>query len=141
VTVDFDRLVDRWAIAHEMLTLVEQRSAEALLAAEWLLRPTLKLVDEQQRIVRVVRAPREVRAYPPPALVHGYWDMLRCERRVEVVGSNRSSGGGGRDIDYTLVRTAGGDELLALLRDEIEPSVVVRRFVGGGTDLLTSFDA
>jgi hypothetical protein len=36
-------------------------------------------------------------------------------------------------------KTAAGDDLLALLRDEIEPSVVERRFSNGATDLLTSF--
>jgi hypothetical protein len=36
--------------------------------------------------------------------------------------------------------SAAGNDLIALLRDEIEPSVVVRRYAGGDTDLLTSFE-
>jgi Protein of unknown function (Hypoth_ymh) len=38
------------------------------------------------------------------------------------------------------VKTAAGDDLLALLRDEVEPSVAVRRFSNSGADLLTAFD-
>jgi hypothetical protein len=37
-------------------------------------------------------------------------------------------------------RSAAGNDLIALLRDEIEPSVVVWRYSGGGADLLTSFE-
>jgi hypothetical protein len=33
-----------------------------------------------------------------------------------------------------------GDDLLALLADEVEPTVVVRRHSNGDTDLLTSFE-
>jgi hypothetical protein len=45
------------------------------------------------------------------------------------------------DLDYRLPRTAAGDDLLALLADELEPTVMVRRWSNGHTDLLTIFDA
>jgi hypothetical protein len=44
-----------------------------------------------------------------------------------------------RDIDYVVPRTAAGDDLIALLADEVEPTVV-RRYPNGDTDLLTSFE-
>ena len=44
-----------------------------------------------------------------------------------------------RDIDYVVSRSAAGDALIALLADEVEPTVVVRRYPNGDTDLLTSF--
>jgi hypothetical protein len=37
-------------------------------------------------------------------------------------------------------RSAVGDDLIALLADEVEPTVVVRRYSNGDTDLLTSFE-
>jgi hypothetical protein len=37
-------------------------------------------------------------------------------------------------------RSASGDDLLALLRDEIDPTVLMRRYSNGDTDLLTSFE-
>jgi hypothetical protein len=46
----------------------------------------------------------------------------------------------GRDIDYVVSRSAAGDALTALLADEVEPTVVVRRCSNGDTDLLTSFE-
>jgi hypothetical protein len=46
----------------------------------------------------------------------------------------------GRDIDDVVSRSAAGDALIALLADEIEPTVVVRRYSNGDTDLLTSFE-
>jgi hypothetical protein len=40
-----------------------------------------------------------------------------------------------------VFRSAAGDDLIALLRDGIEPTVVVRRYSNGDTDLLmTSFE-
>jgi hypothetical protein len=45
-----------------------------------------------------------------------------------------------RDVDYRVSKVAAGDDLLALLRDKVEPSVIVRRFSNGHTDLLTAFD-
>ncbi|HET6755943.1 MAG TPA: hypothetical protein VFH23_18540 [Jiangellaceae bacterium] len=58
---------------------------------------------------------------------------------VEPVGKYRERPNG-RDIDYVVSSSAAGDDLIALLADEIEPSVVVRRCAGGDTDLLTSFE-
>jgi hypothetical protein len=46
----------------------------------------------------------------------------------------------GRDIDYVVSRSAAGDDLIALLADEVEPTVVERRFSNGAPDLLTSFE-
>jgi hypothetical protein len=43
--------------------------------------------------------------------------------------------------DYVLSRSAVGDYLIALPADEVEPTVVVRRYSNGDTDLLmTSFE-
>jgi hypothetical protein len=39
-----------------------------------------------------------------------------------------------------MPKTGAGDDLIALLRDEIEPTVVVRRYPNGDTDLLTSLE-
>jgi hypothetical protein len=46
----------------------------------------------------------------------------------------------GRDIDYVLSKSAAADDLIALLADDVEPTVVVRRYAGGDTDLFTSFE-
>jgi hypothetical protein len=44
----------------------------------------------------------------------------------------------GRDIDYVVSRSAAGDDHIAPLADAAEPTVVVRRYPNGDTDLLTS---
>jgi hypothetical protein len=46
---------------------------------------------------------------------------------------------GGRDLDYALLPTRAAADLTALLRDQLEPSVQVRRWSDGRTDLLTDF--
>jgi hypothetical protein len=74
-----------------------------------------------------------------PALAHGYWDMTTYRSQTAAVGRYHASPNP-LDLDYRLFRTAGGEELLALVADEAEPSVVLRRFKGGGTDLLTTWD-
>jgi hypothetical protein len=78
-------------------------------------------VDESRRIVRVVNSPVEARSRPPRILRH-YFDDALHRRGVEPVGVyvGRSCE---RDLDYRLLRTAAGDDLLGLLRDECEPSV------------------
>jgi hypothetical protein len=42
--------------------------------------------------------------------------------------------------DYVLSRSAAGDDLIALMADEIEPTVVVRRYSNGTDLLMTSFE-
>jgi hypothetical protein len=37
-------------------------------------------------------------------------------------------------------RSAAGNDFIALLADEVEPTVVVRRYSTGDTDVLTSFE-
>jgi hypothetical protein len=64
-------------------------------------------------------------------------------RRAAAASSRSASittGRTGRDIDYVVSRSAAGDALIALLADEVEPTVVVRRYSNGDTDLLTSFE-
>jgi hypothetical protein len=79
------------------------------------------LVDESRRVVRVVNAPAEARSRPPRILRH-YFDDARGRRGVEPVGVFVGSSCE-RDLDYRIARTGAGDDLLALLRDEVEPSV------------------
>jgi hypothetical protein len=45
-----------------------------------------------------------------------------------------------RDADYVVPPHAAGDDLIALLADEIDPTVVQRRYSNGDTGLLTSFE-
>ena len=136
--MDFERLVDRLAIANEARDLLERRNAATLVDAEYLLAPRVTLINEQQRIVRVVNAPEEARRDPPRILAHRYTDTL-TKPRVVPVGRYRTRPNP-RDVDYRVAKIAAGDDLLALLRDEVEPSVIVRRFSNGHTDLLTAFD-
>jgi hypothetical protein len=54
-----------------------------------------------------------------------------------------AAGGGcacGDVRDYVVSKTAAGDDLIALLADEIEPTVVVRRYSNGTDLLMTSFE-
>jgi hypothetical protein len=124
---DFDRLVARAAVWREYGEIVERRQDRAMLAAEYLAAPRVKLVDESRRIVRVVNAPVEAGSRPPRILGH-----YRSDGELSAAGVyvGRSCG---RDLDYRLLRTAAADDLLALLRDEVEPSVVVsdRRIAAG----------
>jgi hypothetical protein len=118
---EFDRLVARAAIWREYGAVVERRADRALLAAEDMAAPRLRLVDESRRTVRVLNAPAEARSRPPRILRH-YFDDTLNRQGVEPVGVyiGRSCE---RDLDYRIVRTAAGDDLLAMLRDEVEPSV------------------
>jgi hypothetical protein len=136
--VDWDRMVDRWAIATEHVHIADRQQYIALRNAEYLAQPRLKLLDSSRRMVRVQNAPLDARRRPPRVLSHWYSDTMH-RRGVEPVGRYYDRPNG-RDIDYVVSRSATGDDLLALLRDEIEPSVVVRRYAGGATDLLTSFE-
>jgi hypothetical protein len=119
--VDFDRLVDRAAIWREYGAIVERRQAQAMRTAEYLAAPRVQPVDEPRRIVRVRNAPVEARSRPPRILRH-YFNDARGRRGVEPVGvyTGRSCE---RDLDHRIAKTAAGDALLAMLRDEVEPSV------------------
>jgi hypothetical protein len=136
VSAGWDRLVDRAVIAAEAAAVAERRCNVAVVNAEYLLAPRVKLVDEQQRLVRFGNAPASAR--PPRVLSHWYTDTMH-RRGVEAIGKYHDRPNW-RDIDYRVPKTAAGDHLIALLRDEIEPSVVERRFSNGATDLLTSFE-
>jgi hypothetical protein len=85
VTVDFERLVDRLAIANEAQVLLERRNAATLIDAEYVLQPRVTLIDEDRRLVCVVNAPEEARRDPPRILAHWYTDTL-TESLVETVG-------------------------------------------------------
>jgi hypothetical protein len=52
--VNWDRLVDGYAIAHEYLDVAERLSDVAVANAEWLAQPRLKLLAESRRVVRVL---------------------------------------------------------------------------------------
>jgi hypothetical protein len=136
--VGWDRLVDRYAIATEQVHLAERFSDVAMVNAEYLVRPRLKLLDESRRVVRVQNAPPDARRRPPRLLFHWHAAAPPSRSRVEPVGKYHDRPNW-RDIDYRVPRSAAADDLLALLRDEIEPSVVMRRYAGGGSDLLATF--
>jgi hypothetical protein len=103
---DFDRLVDRARIWREYGAIVEHRQDVAMLTAEYLAAPRVKLVDGPRRIVRVTNAPAEARSRPPRILRH-YFDDTLHRRGVEPVGVyvGRSCE---RDLDYRIARTAAG---------------------------------
>jgi hypothetical protein len=137
--VDWDRLVDRYAIATEAVDIAERFSDVAVANAEYLARPRLKLLDESRRVVRVQNAPPDARRRPPRVLFHWHAAAPPNRSGLEPVGKYHDRTNE-RDIDYVLPRTAAGDHLIALLADEIEPTVVVRRYSNGDTGLLTSFE-
>jgi hypothetical protein len=139
VSADWDRLVDRYAIAHEYLDVAERLSDVAMVNAEYLAQPRLKLLDESRRVVRVQNAPPDARCRPPRVLVHWHAAAPPSRSGLEPVGKyhDRSNG---RDIDYVVSRSAAGDAFIALLADEVEPTVVVRRYSNGDNDLLTSLE-
>jgi hypothetical protein len=138
VSADWDRLVDRYAIATEQVHLAERLSDLAMANAEYLAQPRLKLLDESRRVVRVQNAPPDARR-PPRLLKHWHAAAPPSRSGLEPVGKYHDRPNG-RDIDYVVSRTASGDDLIALLADEVEPTVVVRRYSTGDTDLLTSFE-
>jgi hypothetical protein len=134
----WDRLVDRWAIATEQVHIADRFSDRAMANAEYLVQPRLKLLDGSRRVVRVQNAPPDARRRPPRVLSHWFTDTLH-RSGVEPVGTYHDRPTG-RDLDYLVSTVPAGDALLVLLADGIEPSVVVRQFSGGGSDLLTSFE-
>jgi hypothetical protein len=119
--------------------------------AEYLAQPRLKLLDESRRVVP--SAERPAGCWPPPAAgaqalarrrpprVLKHWHAAAPPSRsgLEPVGKYHDRPNG-RDIDYVVPRSAAGDDLIALLADEVEPTVIVRRYSTGDTDLLTSFE-
>jgi hypothetical protein len=137
--VGWDRLVDRYAIATEAVDIAERRGDVAVANAEWLAQPRLKLLDESRRVVRVQNAPPDARRRPPRVLRHWHAAAPPSWSGVEPVGKYHDRPNG-RDIDYVVSRTAAGEDLIALLADEVEPSVVLRQFSNGDTDLSTSFE-
>jgi hypothetical protein len=94
--------------------------------AEYLAPPGLKLLDESRRVVRVQNAPPDARRRPPRVLQHWHAAAPPSRSGVEPVGKYHDRPNG-RDIDYVVSRSAAGDDLIALLADEVEPTVVVRR--------------
>jgi hypothetical protein len=94
--------------------------------AEYLAPPGLKLLDESRRVVRVQNAPPDARRRPPRVLQHWHAAAPPSRSGVEPVGKYHDRQNG-RDIDYVVSRSAAGDDLIALLADEVEPTVVVRR--------------
>ena len=135
---DFEPAIDRAVIWQEAVDIAERQLERAAADAAYLTAPRVQLVDEQQRVVRVVNAPPEARRHPP-AVLHHWWDDTLGQRGFEPVA--RCCGQPNpRDIDYVVSRTRPGDGLLALLRDDVEPSVVVNNLPHGHRRLATSFD-
>jgi hypothetical protein len=136
--IDLDRLEIRGQIAAEALNLIEYRQELARRSAQYMTAPRVKLVDEERRLVRVQNAPDEARRNPPRLLSH-HWTDAYHQHHSEPVGKfvGRPSP---RDLDYVLLATSGGDELLALVVGEAEPSVIVHRLMDGRTKLVTTFE-
>jgi hypothetical protein len=138
VTKDLDRLEIRSAIWQEATELLEYRRALALEDAEYTVSPRVKLVDRPARVVRVVNAPPDARQNPPQLLSHIWWDAYH-QKHSDVVGKlHRQSSP--RDLDYVLFPISGGDNLLALVADDAAPTVQMRKWTNGHTDLLAYFD-
>ena len=135
--VDFDRLVDRWAIAHEVEDIAERQHDLAMRDAEHLAAPMLKLADERRRLVRVWNAPAEARRRPP-ALLATHWTDTLHEHGVFHIGRlvDRPSP---RDLDYRIGRSRAGGDLLELLRLDLDPTVVLRSRSNGWADLLVEW--
>jgi hypothetical protein len=76
----------------------------------------------------------------PPRLLTRWHAAARPNRSgVEPVGKYHDRPNE-RDIDYMVPRSAAGYDLIALLADEVEPTLVMRRYPNGDTDLFTSFE-
>jgi hypothetical protein len=75
---------------------------------------------------------------PPRVLKHWHAAAPPSRSGLEPVAKYHDRPNG-RDIDYVVSRSAARDALIALLADEVEPTVLVRRYPNGDTDLLTSF--
>jgi hypothetical protein len=120
--VEFDR-PDEW-LSDDVVAWANARAgrrSQLRQAVDRLVAPRVKLVDESRRLVRVLDAPLAARSRPPRILRH-YFNDAMYRHDVEPVGVfiGRS---GEWDLDYRIVRTGAGDALLAMLRDEVEPSV------------------
>ena len=139
VSTDFERLVDRYGIALETRAIAERFSDMAMDNAQYLAAPRLKLLDKTRRIVRVQNAPPEARRQPPRILSYPRTDVMTGKSRYEPVGKYHDRPNE-RDIDYLVTHTAAGDEILELLTDEVEPTVVMRRYPSGAAGLATSFE-
>jgi hypothetical protein len=137
--VGWDRLVDRYAIATEAVHMAERRGDVAMANAEYLVQPRLKLLDESRRIVRVQNAPPDACRRPPRVLTHWHAAAPPSRSGLEPVGKYHDRPNM-LDIDYVVPRSAAGDDLIALLADEIEPTVVVRCYSTGTDLLMTSFE-
>jgi hypothetical protein len=111
---DWDRLVDRYAIATEQVHLAERFSGGAMANAEYLGRPRLKLLDESRRAVRVQNAPPDARRRPPQLLTHWHAAAPPSRSGLEPVGTCHDRPNM-LDIDYVLPRSAAGDDLIARL--------------------------
>jgi hypothetical protein len=135
---DFERAIDRAVIWKEAAEIAERQLDQAMDNAAYLAAPRVRLVDEQRRIVRVVNAPVEARRHPPPTLQH-WWTDTMYRHGFELVGRFHGRPTE-RDIDYVVPRTAPGEDFLAILRDQADPSVVVRNPSGSRAELLTSFE-
>ena len=136
---DFDRLVDRYAIALETRDIVERFTDVQMRSAQYLAAPRLKLLSKPRRIVRVQNAPPEARRQPPRILSYPRTDVMTGKSRYEPVGKYHDRPNE-RDIDYLVTHTAAGDEILELLTDEVEPTIVMRRYPSGAAGLATSFE-
>jgi hypothetical protein len=103
-----------------------------------LARPRLQLLDESRRVVRVQNAPPGARRRPPRVLIHWHAAASPSRSGLEPVGKYHDRPNM-LDVDYVVPRSAAG-ALIALLADEIEPTVVVRRYSNGTDLLMTSFE-
>lgn len=136
---DFDRLVDRAAIARETLDIVERRQDLALMGAEHMTRPRARLVDLERRLVRVRNAPVPARRNPPTKLSYLWTDPISNRTHSEPVAKLA-----GRptplDIDFRVIQgTRASAEFLSLLED-FDMSVTVTRLSSGRVHMLATFD-
>jgi hypothetical protein len=136
--VDWDRIVFRAVIVSEAPEITEQSADVAMVNAEKWARPRLQLLDESRRVVRVQNAPPDARRHLPWLLKHWHAAAPPSRSGLEPVGKYHDRPNV-LDVDYVVPRSAAGDALIALLADEVEPTVVVRRH-SIGTDLLTLFE-
>jgi hypothetical protein len=132
-------LVDRYAIATGQIDLAERPGGGAMANAEYLVQPRLKLLDESRRVVRVQNAPPDARRRPPRVLTHWHAAAPPSRNGPEPVGNYHDRPTGGTSTTWCpgppLATTSSRD-----WPDEIEPTVVVRRYSNGTDLLMTSFE-